>query len=111
MQCRRICIGGLAMLFLGMLLGAIGSPASGAVTEPNLDLAKLWWTELPKKWTAVGWNEHITRFNVLHDGTILNFFSFDKGAQNPLAIRPPIPEPLRAHMRFRGLDSATWAGL
>ncbi|HOX55898.1 MAG TPA: hypothetical protein P5205_03535 [Candidatus Paceibacterota bacterium] len=41
----------------------------------------------------LGWKAHITRFNVLHDGTLINAFSFDKGPQNPLAIRPPIPQP------------------
>lgn len=79
-----------------------GAPAPTA--EPNLDTAKLWWTELPKKWTAVGWPEHSTRFNVLYDGTILNFYSFDKGPQNPTPIRPPIPEP---YAQFTFVPAAT----
>jgi len=63
------------------------------IAEPNIEMAKTWWTDLPKKWTMLGWKEHITRFNVLYDGTLINAFSFDKGPQNPVAIRPPIPEP------------------
>ena len=63
------------------------------VAEPDMDTANQWWGDLPKKWTMVGWKEHITRFNVLFDGTIINLFSFDKGPQNPVQIRPPIPEP------------------
>lgn len=63
------------------------------ISEPNIEIAKLWWSELPKKWTMLGWKWHITRFNVLYDGTLITAFPFDKGPQNPVPIRPPIPEP------------------
>ncbi len=66
---------------------------ASSIAEPNLEIARLWWTDLPKKWTMLGWKAHITRFNVLYDGTLINAFSFDKGPQNPVALRPPIPEP------------------
>ena len=61
--------------------------------EPTYEIAKQWWTELPKKWTMVGWKAHTTRFNVLYDGTLVNFFSFDRGRGDPRAIMSPIPEP------------------
>lgn len=61
--------------------------------EPNIETAKTWWPEMPKKWTMLGWKAHITRFNVLYDGTLVSLFSFHKGPQNPVDIRPPIPEP------------------
>lgn len=98
----------LMMIMIGLLLMLIGTSAFGAampkqedmtmfeskpIAEPNLDTAKLWWTDLPKKWTMVGWKSHNTRFNVLHDGTIVNFFSFAKGPQSPENTRPAIPEP------------------
>jgi len=67
--------------------------AAAPDAEASISLARTWWSELPKKWTMLGWKAHITRFNVLHDGTLINAFPFDKGPQNPVAIRPPIPEP------------------
>ena len=105
------------MLLASIMLTLLGSAASAAPedsgmttrtlqnAEPNLETAKLLWTELPKKWTAVGWKEHITRFNVLFDGTIVNFFSYDKGAQNPVPIRPPIPEPWAQFAFYPGASS------
>ena len=41
--------------------------------EPNYELASQWWPELPNKWTAVGWRDHLYRFNVLYNGTLMNF--------------------------------------
>jgi len=73
-----------------ILLAATPMPAA----EPNLETAKQWWPDLPKKWTLIGWKEHIARFNVLFDGTIVNYF-----IQNPPSSpRPGICEP---HAQFR----------
>ena len=64
------------------------------VAEPNLAIARQWWPELPKKWTMVGWKAHRTRFSVLFDGTIVNFFSFETGRPKPPeATRAAIAEP------------------
>src|SRR5512136_1319710 len=41
------------------------------VPEPNMDMALGWWSELPNKWTPVGWKDHLFRFNVLFNGTII----------------------------------------
>ena len=39
--------------------------------EPNMETALKWWNELPNKWTPVGWKDHMFRFNVLFNGTII----------------------------------------
>jgi hypothetical protein len=41
------------------------------VAEPNMEKALGWWSELPNKWTPVGWKDHLFRFNVLFNGTIV----------------------------------------
>lgn len=38
--------------------------------EPNMETAFTWWSELPAKWTPVGWKDHMFRFNVLYNGMI-----------------------------------------
>lgn len=38
--------------------------------EPDMQTALGWWSELPAKWTPVGWKDHLFRFNVLYNGMI-----------------------------------------
>ncbi|SHG69293.1 hypothetical protein [Streptoalloteichus hindustanus] len=45
---------------------AVGGPG-----EPNAALAALWWGDQRQVWTPVGWKDHLFRFNVLYDGTVL----------------------------------------
>ncbi|HEY6990974.1 MAG TPA: hypothetical protein VH369_21440 [Bryobacteraceae bacterium] len=45
------------------------SPA--ASSEPNAELASLWWPEQRNVWTAIGWKDHYFRFNVVYNGTII----------------------------------------
>ncbi len=40
-------------------------------TEANYKTACQWWTEIPNKWTPVGWRDHLHRFNVLWNGHVL----------------------------------------
>jgi len=46
------------------------SNLAGTDPEPNLEIAKGWWTELRNKWTPVGWKYHQFRFNVFYDASI-----------------------------------------
>ncbi len=83
------------MLAAGLLAAAVvlvaaplqaAAPSSGP-PEPNIEIAKTWWTEMPNKWTVVGWKDHILRFNVLHNGSIVNHASWmDR-------LRGPHPDP------------------
>ena len=61
--------------------------------EPNMEIAKTWWADMEKKWTVVGWPGHRTRFNVLYDGTLVNYFAFHHHATATKGSRPDIPEP------------------
>ena len=47
------------------------APAHPVMAEPNMETALGWWSELPNKWTPVGWKDHLFRFNVLFNGTIM----------------------------------------
>jgi hypothetical protein len=47
------------------------APAHPAMAEPNMETALGWWSELPNKWTPVGWKDHLFRFNVFFNGTIM----------------------------------------
>ena len=44
---------------------------TAASNEPNFASACEWWPDLPDIWTPIGWKDHLFRFNVLWDGTIL----------------------------------------
>lgn len=61
----------LAVLSLGIWRNRAALGAEGP--EPDFQLASQWWPELPNKWTAVGWRDHLYRFNVLYNGTLMNF--------------------------------------
>ncbi len=39
--------------------------------EPDFQEACAWWEDLPNIWTPLGWRDHMFRFNVLWNGTIL----------------------------------------
>ena len=45
--------------------------ATAKTIEPNYAAACNWWSDLPNIWTPVGWQDHLFRFNVLWDGTIV----------------------------------------
>jgi len=40
-------------------------------SEPSFSTACDWWPDLPNIWTPLGWRDHMFRFNVLWNGTIL----------------------------------------
>lgn len=42
-----------------------------AAAEPDYRAAVQWWNELPKKWTPLGWKNHLFRYNVLFNGAIV----------------------------------------
>jgi len=42
-----------------------------ASTEPNAEIAGLWWPEQRNVWTAIGWKDHYFRFNVVYNGAII----------------------------------------
>src|SRR6185437_11696914 len=41
------------------------------VAEPDLELARLWWSDERNVWTAIGWKDHYFRFNVVYNGTVI----------------------------------------
>ncbi len=89
---QRTLIVGLLMVLCLSAVSAKEEKRMNAV-EPNIEIAKTWWPEMEKKWTVVGWPEHRTRFNVLYDGTLVNYFGFHRHATARQGARPDIPEP------------------
>ncbi len=59
-----------AWLALPSVVLAADEPAGRAAAEPDYRLASAWWGELPRKWTPVGWKNHLFRYNVLFNGAI-----------------------------------------
>jgi len=45
--------------------------ASSDTAEPDMETALAWWTDLPNKWTVIGWKDHLFRYNVLFNGTLI----------------------------------------
>ena len=67
----KLLLAGVCFTSLGLTPPLAAS--TPAAPEPNFELASQWWPELPNKWTAVGWRDHLYRFNVLYNGTLMNF--------------------------------------
>ncbi len=44
---------------------------TSGITEPTFEAACQWWPDTPNIWTPLGWKDHLFRFNVLWNGTIL----------------------------------------
>jgi hypothetical protein len=60
----------LAWLAFPCVARAADQPAAPAAAEPDYRLASQWWSELRRKWTPVGWKNHLFRFDVLFNGAI-----------------------------------------
>lgn len=66
--------------------------------EPDYATACGWWPDLPNIWTPVGWKDHLFRFNVMWNGTILAQPHLNRrtagweGQGVQLAIRPNVQE-------------------
>jgi hypothetical protein len=73
-QCARFFAVGTILALLTATVSASGSTVKPtAEVEPDYAIASHWWSELPNKWTTVGWRDHLYRFNVLYNGTLMNF--------------------------------------
>ncbi len=42
-----------------------------ACSDPDFATASQWWDDLPAIWTPLGWREHMFRFNVFWNGTVM----------------------------------------
>jgi len=53
----------------------VAEPAEPAGTQAGVEsdhrMATRWWSELRKKWTPIGWKNHLFRYNVLFNGAIV----------------------------------------
>ena len=68
LRTARFCLPSLASLVPCVLVaGAFGDDRP----EPTAELAALWWPPMENVWTPIGWKDHLFRFNVLYNGTVL----------------------------------------
>ncbi|MCX7427682.1 MAG: hypothetical protein NTW96_18895 [Planctomycetia bacterium] len=68
MRCRHVYA---RWILVAVVLAGVVGPVSAADEEPNYQTAAGWWKELPKKWTPVGWRNHLFRYNVLYSGAVV----------------------------------------
>jgi hypothetical protein len=69
---RVLCTFALAVLLsVAAVEAAALSENALRLGEPNFEVACGWWADLWNIWTPVGWKDHLHRFNVLWNGTIL----------------------------------------
>ncbi len=65
-------------------------------TEPDYQSACDWWPETPNKWTPLGWRDHMLRFNVLWNGSVLATANPAEGRER----RKPWQEEPTLHLNF-----------
>jgi len=77
------------------------------VQETDFQIASGWWPDLPNIYTTLGWKDHLFRFTVLWNGTVLAIPHLNRrteawaGQEAQIAIAPHATE------QFLGLDSTT----
>lgn len=106
---RRVFVGAMAGGVVGIrstaAAAATSAAAAAAVTgpggEPDVDVAKAWWPNPRNVWTPVGWKDHLFRYNVFYNGTVI-------GAPCPLGRVTPGVEQYRG--RGIQLDMTPWGG-
>jgi hypothetical protein len=88
----------------------VGPAVSGvAGLEPDIELAKLWWPNPRNVWTPIGWKDHLFRFNVTYNGSVI-------GAPSPLArkIKHFVDSDQGDTLNYQGdrlqLDMTPWGG-
>lgn len=60
----------LAIIGCSTVTSTANQMSQGPV-EPTAELAALWWPPLKNVWTPIGWKNHLFRFNVVYNGTIV----------------------------------------
>ncbi len=63
---------GLRLLTAYIIFCGLLSPVlAEAPPEPSAELAATWWPPQRNVWTPIGWPNHLFRFNVVYDGTVV----------------------------------------
>lgn len=93
-------------------------------SEPNVEIARTWWAPQRDVWTPIGWKNHLFRFNVLYNGTLM-FEPFDQRKPHTARYRdldfqltftpsadgtpPPLPKiPTRVYHLDGGFGIQGW---
>ena len=65
----RSCVFSVSIMALAFIL--FFAPDNVTAGEPTFAEAKSWWEPMENVWTPVGWKDHLFRFNVLYNGSVL----------------------------------------
>ena len=65
----RNCI--FNVILIAFVLTLFFAPDNLAAEEPTYAQAQTWWEPMQNVWTPVGWKDHMFRFNVLYNGSVL----------------------------------------
>jgi hypothetical protein len=90
-----------------------------APSEPNAEAASAWWPEMENTWVPIGWKDHLLRFNVLYNGTVIGqpvryptrgqglqlTFLPSRDGEPPASIDT---EPYQLRSRDGGVGDQTW---
>ena len=69
---RSFLISALFAAMLGLSCKAAPDRTQNAQpAEPDAALAACWWQPQRNVWTPLGWKDHLFRFNVLYNGTVI----------------------------------------
>ena len=69
---RSFLVGALYAAAIGLSCRAAPEGGEAArLAEPDAALAAGWWPAQRNVWTPVGWKDHLFRFNVLYNGTVI----------------------------------------
>jgi hypothetical protein len=97
-----------AVLTLSLTLSAVTAARAGdgprPAPEPDFRTASGWWADLWNIWTPVGWNDHLHRFNVLWDGTVLAKPDMNRRSQGlglQLSLTPDFEDWVRRYKTDR----------
>ncbi|HUU29887.1 MAG TPA: hypothetical protein VM123_18950 [archaeon] len=83
--CRLLAAAVLSWAVFGLSCGApADEKANQPQLVPNAELAQSWWPPLRNVWTPIGWKDHLFRFHVLYNGTVVanpHFWHRDKALE------------------------------
>ncbi len=71
-MCRSVLISALFAAVIGLSCRALPDRTeTEPLAEPDAELAASWWPPHRNVWTPVGWKDHLFRFDVLYNGTVI----------------------------------------
>ena len=68
---RWLAVGLMSLIPAGERYALGGADVATGRPEPNAAIATTWWPPQRNVWTPIGWKDHLFRFNVVYNGTVV----------------------------------------